>query len=456
MKVTEWSLFHLKALAFAVAARIEVNDYKRIGRPHGFPSGQAIRPDDSNQTWDERMQTSTKTRIFKTFGGGAVALSVAIAAFAGYQGYASPALAGSVGTAKGSCSSAGNSRWNVCGYDPVYAFRKIHLDFCGRSPTHAESTAFNAVRSNDRAWKAAISTALDNCMKTPYWLGTNGVVWNIANPKIGPVTSIKAGTKSGPIPLADYEWDYNLFSYINSGDRDVRDLLTAQYFVQRTSDAPPTFRVVPEEDLAKLRGALGQPVTKERRVGMLTTHWFTTLNTMFTAIPRTTAAAAYRSYLGYNIAKLQGLHPVEGEPRDFDNKGVEAPVCAGCHSTLDPLTYPFSRYNGISAGTYVATRLNGYVRTDGADVANAPEAGVLFGQPVKDLVEWGRVAANSDDFAKKVTTDYWKVLVGREPSDRDQAEYTAMWRGLKSPTGYNYRVEKMLHALVLTNAYGQP
>ncbi|NBU29697.1 MAG: hypothetical protein EBS42_16250, partial [Caulobacteraceae bacterium] len=30
-------------------------------------------------------------------------------------------------------SKAGSGRWNVCGYDPNYAFRRINLDFCGRS-----------------------------------------------------------------------------------------------------------------------------------------------------------------------------------------------------------------------------------------------------------------------------------------------------------------------------------
>ena len=31
-----------------------------------------------------------------------------------------------------------------------------------------------------------------------------------------------------------------------------------------------------------------------------------------------------------------------------------------------------------------------------------------------------------------------------------------MWRGLMDSKTYNYRVEKMLRALILTNAYGQP
>ncbi len=353
--------------------------------------------------------------------------------------------------------ASNGARWNACGYDSAYAFRKIHLDFCGRSPTRAESDAFAVtLRGKPAAWKPALDKALDECLKSHYWLGVDGVVWNMANPKIGPTSSIKAGDNAGPIPLADYEWDYNLYTFANSGDQDVRDLLTAQYFVSRTSDAPPTFKRLTEAELATRRGSRGQPVPPDRRVGMLTTHWFTTLNTMFTAIPRTTAAQAYRQYLGHDIAKVQGLHPVLTEPMDYDAKGVQAPACSGCHSTLDPLTYPFSRYNGISAGTYVPNRLNNYVRTDGAKVVQAPEAGILFGKPVKDLVEWGQVAANSDDFAQNVVSDYWKVLIGRAPNKADTAEYTALWKDLMSPAGSNYRVEKMLHKLVLTNAYAAP
>jgi hypothetical protein len=98
------------------------------------------------------------------------------------------------------------------------------------------------------------------------------------------------------------------------------------------------------------------------------------------------------------------------------------------------------------------------VRTEGPQITQAPASGVLLGKPVKDLLEWGRVAADSDPFAQKVVFDYWKVLVGREPDAQpaDQAEYSRLWRSLKAKDGYNYRVEKMLHGLILTNAYGRP
>jgi len=409
-------------------------------------------------------RTNRKMGFMALRAGGAVlgAAALVAAGLATVQGPASAAAAAAAApqpkAAANSClrASAG-SQWNTCGYDPVYAFRKVYLDFCGRSPTTAEAASFSRLKGKSEEWKTSLSGALDTCLKSPYWLGTDGIVWRLANPKVAPATSIKAGTRPGSIPLADYDFDYNLYSYINSGDRDVRELLTATYYVKRTSDAPPTLVKMTEEELATKRGALGQLVPVDKRAGMLTTHWFGVVNTMFTAIPRTTAAAAYRSYLGHNIAKMQGLHPVQGEPIDYDAKGVQAPACAGCHSTLDPLSYPFSRYNGISGGgTYAANRLNSFTKTDSSRVVQAPASGILLGQPVKDLVDWGRVASNSEDFAQKVVFDYWKQLVGREPTAADQPEYTSLWKSLMSPTGSNYRVEKMLHELVLTNAYAAP
>ncbi|MCS7026150.1 MAG: hypothetical protein NZV14_15215 [Bryobacteraceae bacterium] len=353
-------------------------------------------------------------------------------------------------------SASSRSRWNVCRYDPVFAFRRIHLDFCGTSPSWAEVAEFSKLVRDRRQWEPALARQLDRCLSSRYWLGKDGVVWNLANPKIRPIDSVKSGPDSGPVPLADYYFDYDLFTWANSGDRDVRDLLLAQYFVKRVSDNPPSFRVLSEEELKKLPLGSGQNVPPAKRAGMLTTRWFTTVNTMFTAIPRTTAAQAYRAYLGFDISHMEGLHPVPNEPAEYDRKGVTAPTCAFCHSTLDPLAYPFSRYNGIFRNDFAPDRLKSFVRIEGPDVVRTPEKGVLFGKEVKDLLEFAQVAANSPEFARNVVRDYWKLLIGREPQAQDQPEFGALWRGLMDPQKFNYRVEKMLHALVLTEAYGRP
>ena len=49
------------------------------------------------------------------------------------------------------------------------------------------------------------------------------MLWNLANAKILPESSLKSGDGAADITLADYEDDYNLFVYINTDDRDVRE-----------------------------------------------------------------------------------------------------------------------------------------------------------------------------------------------------------------------------------------
>lgn len=367
--------------------------------------------------------------------------------------------------------------WNTCAYDPAYALTRIGLDFCGSSPTRDELEAVRASKN----WQELLDEKLASCLDSAFWQGKDGVLWNLANSKILPESSLKSGDDPGGIPIADYEDDYNLFVYINTGDRDVRELLTAKYHVIREPDGAlvPVERTPAEEYLASDYDDddVAQLVPQERRTGMLTTRWFLAKNTMVTPIPRTTAAQAYRAYLGYDIAKMEGLQPVAGEPVDYDRKDVAAEQCAVCHSTLDPLSYPFSRYDGLGGGdeeeisdpamlinadgtvdvafaNYQAGRMDRFVRQEGPQVAETPEAGLLFGQPVANLVEWAEVAANSEPFARKVVLDYWRLLVGEDPLPGDEAEFSKLAQRLSSE--HEYRVERMLRDLIYTEAYGAP
>lgn len=355
--------------------------------------------------------------------------------------------------------------WDVCNYDHTYVFKKLHLDFCGHSPSR--DTVDDFEQQDDKL--AALHDALGACLDSEFWRGRDGVVWNLANRKIGPLQSIKSGEGAGDIPLADYFHDYAYFVFANTDDRDVRDILTGTYFVQHTGgkDGKVTeYETFQPRGLAAINDREGrlteQLVVSTRRAGLLTHRWFLMSNIMFTGLPRTAAAQAYRAFLGHDIARLEGLAPIEGEPKDHDAKGVAAPECARCHSTLDPLTYPFSRYEGIQGGegnfripfSYNSTRMEAFVATDGPGMADVPEAGALFGQPVNTLVEWARVAAESDDFARATVRDYWRLLMGGDPRPEELADYDALWQGLM--TTHEYRIERMLHALIETEAYGVP
>jgi hypothetical protein len=352
----------------------------------------------------------------------------------------------------------------ICQISPRHVFRKVHLDFCGASPSYAELKDFIAL--DEEAQTSALHNALDGCLDSEHWLGKDGQLWRMAHPKVRPIAAIKAGEDSideSIVQLSDYYHDYQLFVYTQIDDHDLREVLTAKYFVERT-DNPTIYTTTDEIDLGKYNPPCGnrclEKVDPPYRAGMLTTNWYLLYFTMFTAVPRTAAAQAYRAYLGYDIARSEGLNPVAGEPVDYDSKGVNEPECAACHSTLDPITYAFRNYNGIFPGLpqsdYVsapADRLAVMAPNDPL-LQSMPASGTLLGEPYNELVGWVQVAANSDDFVIASTRDYWRLLIGRDPFPNEQAEFSALWTDLRGK--HNYSVEKMLHDLIMTEAYGAP
>ncbi len=349
----------------------------------------------------------------------------------------------------------------ICDYSPRHVYRKIHLDVCGQSPSWVEMEGFLALGVDDQM--AALHEALDSCLDSENWLGKDGVLWRMAHPKIRPVGSLKAGEDSlDVIPIGDYYHDYQLYVWSQIDDNDARSVLTADFFVERTDD-PTSYTVVAEAE-ADCGNACVEPMQPERRVGNITTRWFLSYFVMFTSLPRSAAAQAYRAYLGYDIAKDQGLFPITvangypmDEPADYDDKGVDEPTCAVCHTTLDPLTYAYRNYNGLVAAAgmgraqYAPGRLE-FLEPNNTLLHQTPESGYVLGQAYDDLVQWGQIAADSDDFAVAAARDYWRLFIGRDPLTSEQAEFEALWQGLKNEHGYS--IEKMLHALIETEAYG--
>ena len=346
--------------------------------------------------------------------------------------------------------SKDNPLYKVCEYDRRFVFKKVNLDFCGRSPTYESIEAFSNGSTEEQ--DAAIDRALGECLLSEFWSRKDGAVWELAHRKIRPLQALKSGQGGGMIPLADYDDDYNLFVYTHTGDRDVRDVLRGQYFVRR-SDASRPGEVTTYDRVEDLNS---QNVNRQRRAGLLTTKWNLVYHVMFTALPRTAAAQAYRSYLNLDIARLEGLAPVRGEPADWDAKGVTEPACVVCHSTLDPLSYPFKNYTGLDDtpfGTYDGNRMRRF-RGEGPDILGMPEAGSILGQPVQDLVQWAQVAADSPEFARAVVEDFWVMLVGAKPTPEERGEFDALWQGLM--TTHGYQVNGMLRDLIRTEAYGVP
>lgn len=348
------------------------------------------------------------------------------------------------------CAGGVNPEYKVCQYDLKYVYRKLLLDFCGFSPTYGMIKTFQALSTDDLK-RTYLDQELDRCLGTDFWRGKNGALWKLAHPKIRPVGSLKAGEDQGQIPLADYYDDYALFTWAHIDDHDVRSVLTADFFVARSGSNPTLYTPVTLKNT--------QAVDQAHRAGNMTSAWTLTYFVMFTALPRNAASQMYRAYLGLDIAKQEGLYSVATEPRDYDAKGVQAAACAACHATLDPLSYPYRNYNGLSGGQnsfarYVPNRMETLFANQGATLAMTPENGVILNQPVTSLMQWAQVASNSDAFLRATATDYWKLLMGHAPRAEETAEFVAIWQALK--TTHNYRVKPMLHQLIRTEAYGAP
>ena len=333
-----------------------------------------------------------------------------------------------------------NPWFDVGVYDPAFAYKRVMLDFCGRSPRYDEVQAFaSAADPVDVS-----ATTLDLCLQSPYWQEVlEDLAVGVVQPA-GPATDLNV--------LGNWAWDLRLFRYAMSGDRDAGLVMTATTFVI-------------EEDgqlveIDEPRGELeqyAQPLPAEHRYGLITTRYALAMRVMFTEVPRTLAAHTYRELLGLDIARSEGLFPIDEAdgaydwpaPLDVDDKSVWQEECAGCHATLDALSYPWARYNGIdldgnTTGIWLEDRATDILPTTD---------GYLFGEPVSGPEEWVDLAVNSDAFAENTVEMFWNHVFRRSPYACDQPEFEALWIGFRDQ---GRKVEDVLRALVLTDAYGVP
>jgi hypothetical protein len=356
-----------------------------------------------------------------------------------------------------------NPQFAVGDYDYRFALRRAMVSYCGRSPTYDELVAFDAnlaglsEAEEDERLHERLHVALDGCLRSEHF--SQVLLPRLADKRIrpvfstGPETTLRIG--QARLVLGDYRYDYRLWRYLLTGDRDVRELLTAQYHVEEDA-AGELVRVdgpIAKPDRTALAG--GQPLAPERRAGLLTTQWFLSINTMFSGLPRTTAAQAYRSFLGADLANSDGIRPVSGEPVDIDDKGVDGAVCAQCHSTLDPLAYAFAKYAGIddgyagAFGAYDPTRVDRYL----PGWSDTAQQAWLLGRPVSDLVEWASVAAASDEFKRNMADMFFQHALSRGPAPDEAAEFAALWQSLPAD---GHSAWRLIHRLVDTTAFGVP
>ena len=359
----------------------------------------------------------------------------------------------SVGTAPGDARDVGilcpanPSEPNIGeDYDFARAYRRVHVLFCGQSPKFEDLQGLENDEAQTEARYHTVHDALQACLDSPYW--QNEGLHRLADDLIRP-------TSDNGLPFADFWWDYRLFSYIMTRDRDVRDLLLADYHVEAQDDGTLTRveGVVPGTTEGPLfAGSGGQPLEPQYRAGMITTQWFLVLNSARTDLPRNSAARAYRGYLGFDLATNQGIIPIADEPKDIDRKGVSDARCAACHSTLDPLTYGFAFYNGMTqdndgnrSGSYDPDRPKNRI-LDWQDNQT-----MLFGEPVDGVVGWAQRAVSSDAFKRNLADMLFHYTFNRGPEIREQGAFEDAWRALPED---GWSANRLIHRFIDLPAFG--
>lgn len=108
-----------------------------------------------------------------------------------------------------------NPIYSIGDYDVAYAYKRVAIAFCGRSPTYEEME--DLATSPDPT--LTLHAKADECLESDYWRDT--ALPRLADPKVRP---IDFGTS--------WNWDYRLWRWVMTGDRDMRELLDADYHVR--------------------------------------------------------------------------------------------------------------------------------------------------------------------------------------------------------------------------------
>lgn len=388
------------------------------------------------------------------------------------------------GEVAGEQSSSPNPDYDIGKHDVAYAYRRMSLLYCGHSPSYEEMRPFREETGETDRLRGLLHERLEVCLDSEYWRKEG--LMRLADDRIRPITNLGVDaqvTITIPIEtlngkpelrssMGDYSYDYRLWVHALTKNRDARDLLLARYFVRENADGSwsTTEEIIPNtrDDVT----ASGQLLDKPYRAGMLSTMWFITRNTMFSELPRTTAAAAYRAYLGADISKMQGLVPVSGEPDDIDNKGVKDERCAVCHSTLDPLAYAYASYNGFEFNTgdplvladlLISGNFKSFAKFGVYDPERpkrkmplwspSEQQAWLLGKKVSGLREFAEVAAASEEFARNLAAIFFTHALTRDPDASDAQEFDSLWRQLPAD---GFSANKLIHRLVDTLAFGAP
>ena len=131
---------------------------------------------------------------------------------------------------------------------------------------------------------------------------------------------------------------------------------------------------------------------------------------------------------------------------------------SSCHTTIDPLSYPWARYNGIDL---VGDTTGIYLDDRATDILPDTQ-GAIFGLPVTGPEDWVAAAIASEYFSQHVVRLFWQYLFRRQPYACEDGEFAALWLGFRAGSYERAGdaeprvVQSMLAELILLDAYGTP
>lgn len=279
---------------------------------------------------------------------------------------------------------------------PVACLRKMALDLTARGPGADEVAA---VRSGARP----LSALADQYLASPDF---GAVLYDWMRERFAP-------GRDSP-PKVDYEEPSRIARRIVLEDRDLRELVTADWTVGPN-------------------GAVA-PVTGKPAAGVLSTQHL--MSAEIGILRRRWAGRMVRDFTG--IALSPATIPPDGDPDISRAALARNPSCMACHAN------PIFGLDGVATFTDCW-------RDDGTYKAGCKEPqGRFLGQPGVGLSELGRITAGSPELASQLVNLFAARLLGRPLAREETALYVQAVRVLQAS---GYRARPLLRFLVTSPAY---
>ncbi|WP_146658864.1 DUF1592 domain-containing protein [Enhygromyxa salina] len=142
-----------------------------------------------------------------------------------------------------------------------------------------------------------------------------------------------------------------------------------------------------------------------------------------------------------NVPEPPSVDPNQTTREQFAEH-AENPVCAGCHSLMDPIGFGFENFDGI--GRYRATEWG--LKVDASGELQGTDVDAAF----TGAVELAQLLASSEQVKACVTKKWFRFGYGRFETDEDEDTLDALEAAFAAS---NYDIKELIVALTLTDAF---